>query len=33
VRDVSTITGQKPVITRARKSIAAFKLRAGNPIV
>jgi large subunit ribosomal protein L5 len=32
VRDVSTITGQKPVITRARKSIAAFKLRAGNPI-
>jgi large subunit ribosomal protein L5 len=32
VRDVATITGQKPVITRARKSIAAFKLRAGNPI-
>lgn len=32
VRDVSKITGQKPVITRARKSIAAFKLRAGNPI-
>lgn len=32
VRDVSVITGQKPVITRARKSIAAFKLRAGNPI-
>jgi large subunit ribosomal protein L5 len=32
VREVSTITGQKPVITRARKSIAAFKLRAGNPI-
>ncbi len=32
VRDVTTITGQRPVITRARKSIAAFKLRAGNPI-
>ncbi len=32
VKDVTTITGQKPVITRARKSIAAFKLRAGNPI-
>ena len=32
VRDVSTITGQRPVITRARKSIAVFKLRAGNPI-
>jgi large subunit ribosomal protein L5 len=32
VRDISTITGQKPVITRARKSIAGFKLRTGNPI-
>jgi large subunit ribosomal protein L5 len=32
VQDVMTITGQKPIITRARKSIAAFKLRAGNPI-
>ena len=32
VRDVSTITGQRPVITRAKKSVAAFKLRAGNPI-
>jgi len=32
VRDVSKITGQRPVITRARKSIAAFKLREGNPI-
>lgn len=30
--DLSAITGQKPAITRARKSIAAFKLRAGNPI-
>ena len=32
VRDVSIITGQRPVITRARKSIAVFKLREGNPI-
>jgi large subunit ribosomal protein L5 len=32
VQDVMTITGQKPIITRARKSIAAFKLRAGNPV-
>ena len=31
-RDLTTITGQKPIITRARKSIAGFKLRAGNPI-
>ena len=26
------ITGQKPLVTRAKKSIAGFKLRAGNPI-
>jgi len=32
VKDISTIAGQRPVITRARKSIATFKLRAGNPI-
>jgi len=32
VKDLPAITGQKPVITRARKSIANFKLRAGNPI-
>jgi large subunit ribosomal protein L5 len=31
-RDLATISGQHPVITRARKSIAAFKLRAGMPI-
>lgn len=31
-RDVMNITGQKPIITRARKSIANFKLREGNPI-
>jgi len=30
--DVMTITGQRPVITRARKSIATFRLREGNPI-
>ena len=32
IEDVMTITGQKPVVTRAKKSIAAFKLRAGMPI-
>ncbi len=31
-RDLTTITGQKPIITRARKSIAGFKLREGNPV-
>ena len=30
--DVVTITGQRPVVTRARKSIANFKLREGQPI-
>ena len=30
--DLATITGQKPVITRAKRSIANFKLREGNPI-
>lgn len=29
VRDMGMITGQKPVVTKARKSIAAFKIRAG----
>ncbi len=32
VADIMTITGQKPVITKAKKSIASFKLRAGMPI-
>src|SRR5687767_15332227 len=32
VKDLTTIAGQKPVITRAKKSIAGFKLREGNPI-
>jgi large subunit ribosomal protein L5 len=32
VRDLTVITGQKPVVTKARKSIAQFKLREGMPI-
>jgi large subunit ribosomal protein L5 len=32
VADIMTITGQKPIVTRARKSIASFKVRAGNPV-
>ncbi len=32
VKDLATITGQKPQVTRARKSIAQFKLREGMPI-
>jgi len=32
VEELTLISGQRPVITRARRSIAAFKLRAGNPI-
>ncbi len=32
VEELKTISGQQPVITRAKKSIAAFKLRAGMPI-
>jgi len=32
VRDLEAITGQKPVVTKARRSIAAFKLREGNAI-
>jgi large subunit ribosomal protein L5 len=31
-RDLATITGQKPIVTKAKKSIAGFKLREGNPI-
>jgi large subunit ribosomal protein L5 len=30
--DMATITGQRPVITKAKKSVSAFKLRAGMPI-
>ena len=32
VRDIAAITGQKPVITHARKSVANFKLREGMPV-
>ena len=32
VHELGQITGQKPVVTKARKSIAAFKVRAGMPI-
>jgi len=32
VRDLSTITGQRPVITKAKKSVASFKLREGMSI-
>ena len=32
IRDLQVITGQKPAVTRARKSIAQFKLREGMPI-
>ena len=32
IRDLAAITGQKPLVTRARKSIAQFKLREGMPI-
>lgn len=31
-RDMATITGQRPVVTKARKSIAAFKLREGMSV-
>lgn len=32
VKDLQIISGQKPIVTRAKKSIAAFKLREGMPI-
>ncbi|MGI6225174.1 MAG: 50S ribosomal protein L5 [Peptococcales bacterium] len=32
VQDLTIISGQKPVVTKAKKSIAAFKLRAGMPV-
>jgi large subunit ribosomal protein L5 len=32
VKDVTAIAGQKPIVRRAKKSIATFKLREGNPI-
>ena len=30
--DLSTITGQRPIVTKAKRSIAQFRLRTGNPI-
>jgi large subunit ribosomal protein L5 len=32
IKDLTTVTGQKPIVTRARKSIASFKLREGMPV-
>jgi large subunit ribosomal protein L5 len=32
VKDLTVITGQKPMVTKARQSVAAFKLREGNAI-
>jgi large subunit ribosomal protein L5 len=32
VGDIAMITGQKPIVTRARRSISQFRLRTGNPI-
>ena len=32
VRDLEIIAGQKPIVTKAKKSIAGFKLREGNAI-
>lgn len=32
IRDMTSITGQKPVVTKAKKSIAQFKLREGMPV-
>jgi large subunit ribosomal protein L5 len=32
VGDLAMITGQKPIVTKAKKSIAQFRLRAGNPV-
>ena len=32
IRDLTAITGQRPAVTKARKSIAQFKLREGQPI-
>lgn len=32
VKDLVTVTGQKPIVNRARKSIATFKVRKGMPV-
>ncbi|HEX9549942.1 MAG TPA: 50S ribosomal protein L5 [Candidatus Limnocylindrales bacterium] len=31
-KDLATITGQKPIVTKAKRSIAQFRVRTGNPI-
>ena len=32
VKDLASITGQKPIVTKAKRSIAQFRVRTGNPI-
>ena len=32
IKEIATITGQKPVVTRAKKAIAGFKIRQGMPV-
>jgi large subunit ribosomal protein L5 len=32
IKEIATITGQRPVVTRARKAIAGFKIREGMPV-
>ncbi|NET50197.1 MAG: 50S ribosomal protein L5, partial [Merismopedia sp. SIO2A8] len=32
IKEIATITGQKPVVTRAKKAIAGFKIREGMPV-
>ena len=32
VKELTTVTGQKPIVTRAKKSIATFKIRTGMPV-
>ena len=32
IREIATITGQQPVVTKARKSVAGFKIRDGMPV-
>ncbi len=32
VKDIATITGQQPVVNRAKKSVSAFKIRTGDPV-
>ena len=32
IREIATITGQQPVVTKAKKSVAGFKIRDGMPV-